>query len=240
MTELIPIRERHGFEFTEIYTNSIGILLVKESIEVVSPAIAQVFGGILETNVLSKEYPQSLEEFKEIILQYHGHAWTIIYPLGPCMEAQACDVSTILKTRCIYIAYEDTSGWLVYTLFDQGKRIEEYATGTDYTLEVFGVEPENLLELVLEKEAQGTPLASSWDIRQWNIYFVEGSYCYQFRSEEYTAKKEQLLDTFKFLDTLLRNQDAWLPDWDYLPGLGVLTVEDAKSDNFVRVDALQY
>lgn len=240
MTELIPIRERRGFEFSDIYTNSIGILFVKESIEVVSPTIAQVFGGVLETNVLCKEYAESLEEFERIILQYQGHAWTIIYTLCPCMEAQVWDVSTILKTRCIYIAHEDTSGWLIYKLFDQGKRIEEYATGTDYTLEVLGVEPEKLLELVLEKEAQGTQLASSWDIRQWNIYFVEGSSCYKFRSEEYTAKKEQLLDTFKFLDTLLRNQDAWLPDSDYLPGLGVLTVEDAKSDNFVRVDALQY
>ncbi|MBD2447231.1 hypothetical protein H6G76_08635 [Nostoc sp. FACHB-152] len=240
MTESIPIRGRRGFEFSGIYPNSIGILLVKESIEVVSPAIAKVFGGVLETNVLGKEYPWSQERFKRIVLQYQGHAWTIIYPLGPCIEAEVCEVSNILKTHCIYIAHEDTSGWLIYKLFDQGKCIEEYGTGTDYTQEVLEIEPENLLELVLEKEAQGTPLASGWDPRQWDIYFVEGYSCYKFRSEEYTTTKEQLLDTFKFLDTLLRNQDAWLPDWDYLPWSEVLNAEKANADDFVRVDALHY
>lgn len=240
MNQEVPIQEKRGFEFSGLYINPIGILLVKAPIEEVSPLASEIFGGKLDVNVIGKQFPFNLQLWRRIVFQYRGHSWTIILFLRPVENNTAKLISKILKTRCIYIAYEDKSGWLNYSLFDQGDCIEVYQWGTVSQKEVWESKSNNLLQLIPANEARKTWLGINCNPQQWDIYVVEDSSCYRFCSDEYAVTKEELLDSNKLLDTLLRNQDAWLPDWDYLPLPEVLTAEHPNANNFVRLDAIYF
>lgn len=248
------VSERRGFEGSEWFGNSIGVLLVKAPIERASPVLARCSGeGLtLETDVLGQIVKGF--GFHQLIFQYCGHPWTILYALGPCEDEKAQKISEELETRCIFIAYEDTSNCSEYRLFNRGKNIEEYHWGTDYKAEMlesmFGIVPENLLDFVIEREAAGNPVDAWYDPRQWDIcwdtYYFEDwdGDSYWFRSTERTATKEQIRDSQTFLDTLLRDEEAWLPGADYAPitwsesSLCPVQAYKAEGSIFIRVDVL--
>ena len=238
MSEL-PLSERRGFELSNFGCNQLGILMVKAPIEEVSPTLTQWLHGKLEINVFGKAY-DIYRRRSHLLFQYCGHDWTILFPYYICQTDTVSRLSQQLETRCIYLETEDTSGCDSYSLWDSGTCIEEFNWGCDYTEEVFGIEPQELLEYAIEREKQGNPIPSGWDPRRWDIYCFSDLSSYQFRSTLNTATEAEVLETYKFLDTLLRAQNAWLPAWDYLPDGdgGKIHAEGAKAEDFVRVDLI--
>ncbi|MCC3531206.1 MAG: hypothetical protein JGK21_24775 [Microcoleus sp. PH2017_22_RUC_O_B] len=240
MTSEVALSKRRGFQFRELEANKIGILLVKAPIELTSPVIAQVFGGHLKLNIWGRQYHPS-DCWMILIYQYQGHPWSIVFPINVCAQTKVSQVSKSLKTRCIYLQHEDTSASYAYQLFDRGKCIEEFDWGTDYTEEVFDISPQELPQYVEEMEAQGTPIADSWNPNKWDIYITSGSHVgYKFRTEQSTVRvtEDDLRKPKVFLDFLLRRQDAWLPDCEHIPWGEIVKAENANSEDFVRVDGL--
>ncbi|MEG3833491.1 hypothetical protein QUB36_29490 [Microcoleus sp. AT8-B1] len=240
MISEVALSKRRGFQFIELEANKVGILLVKAPIELSSPVIAKVFGGNLELNVWGKQYHPS-DCWMSLIYQYKGHPWSIVFPINVCVDSKVSQVSESLKTRCIYLQNEDTSGCSAYQLFENGKCIEEFEWGVDYTEEVFEISPQELPEYAEEMEARGTPIADGWNPKKWDIYITSGTHVgYKFRTEECTLKvtEDSLRDSRLFLDFLLRRQDAWLPDYEYIPWGEIIKAESANADDFVRVDGI--
>lgn len=234
MSEL-PLSERRGFEFSDFGCNRIGILMVKAPIEEVSPILTQWLYGRLENNVLG----QANDWCSKLLFQYCGHDWTIVFPFDILATNTVSQLSQQLETRCIYLEYEDTSDCFGYRLFDRGTCIEEFNWGCDYTEEIFGIKPEELLEYAIEREKQGNPILSSWDPRTFDVYCFDDYRSYAFRSTLNTATEAEVIEIDKFLDTLFRAQDAWLPDWDYLPCEEKIQAVRAKAEDFVRVDLIR-
>ena len=234
MSEL-PLSERRGFEFSDFGCNRIGILMVKAPIEEVSPILTQWLYGRLENNVLG----QANDWCSKLLFQYCRHDWTIVFPFDICATNTVSLLSQQLATRCIYLEYEDTSDCSAYRLFDRGTCIEEFNWGCDYTEDFLGIEPEELLEYAIEREQQGAPIPSGWDPRSWDFYCFDDYRSYAFRSSLNTATETEFIETDKFLDTLLSAQNAWLPDWDYLPAESEIKAVSAKAEDFVRIDLIR-
>jgi hypothetical protein len=236
------IFERRGLEFLFWQNNTLGILMVKAPIKLVSPVISSVLNGVLEIDVFGKQYdPYSSRH--HVLSQYRGHDWTIIFDFDVCASATVTKISEQLQSDCIYLETEDVSDWASYQLFEKGNIIEELHWGTDYTEEFLEIEPEDLLALVQKKEAEGNPLSSNWDPRQWDIYFVDGLTNYKFRSSKCKATKEEVQNQEVFLNKLFNVQDAWLPAWEYLPQILLFPslgeIDDSRlcvKGDFVRVD----
>lgn len=74
---------------------------------------------------------------------------------------------------------------------------------------------------------------------KWNVYCFQGLSSYKFRSSLRTATETEVLDTNNFLNTLLCAQDAWLPDWDYLPWGQTIAAAKVKAEDFVRIDLIR-
>lgn len=236
------ISERRGLEFLIWQENTLGVLMVKAPIELVSPVICSVFNGVLEIDVFGKQYdPYSSRH--HVISQYRGHDWTIIFVFDVCADATVTKISEQLQSDCIYLITEDTSGCSSYILFEKGSIIEELHWGTDYTEEFLGIDYKDLLEFAQQKEAQGDPLSANWNPRAWDIYFVDEYRNYKFRSNKYKATMEEIQNEEVFLDKLFKVQDAWLPDWEYFPQMFLVleAFEDLKlctEQDFVRVDVV--
>ncbi|MGI0485704.1 hypothetical protein ACN4EK_09730 [Pantanalinema rosaneae CENA516] len=241
MTAEIALSNRRGFQFNELEMNTIGILLVKAPIDSVSPAIATEFGGSLDQNIWGQPCDPD-HGWRSLIFQYKEHPWTIVLPIDVCLESQVSQFSGLLKTQCIYLQHEDTSSCSAYHLFDNGKCIEEFDWGDDYTEEFLEISASELPEYAEQMEAQGTPLPDQWNPKQWDIYITSGSYVgYKFRSEACPADitEAHLKETTLFLDSLLHRQDAWLPDYPYIPWGETIAAEAATADDFVRVDGIR-
>lgn len=240
MTSEVSLSKRRGFQFRELEANKVGILLVKAPIELTSPAIAKVFGGNLELNIWGKQYHPS-DCWMRLIYQYQGHPWSIVFPIDVCEEIKVSQISESLKTRCLYLEHEDTSGCSSYQLFDRGKCIEVFEWGVDYTEEVFEISPQELPAYAEEMEARGTPISDYWNPKKWDIYITSGTHVgYKFRTEEPTIEvtEDNLREPKLFLDFLLRKEDAWLPDYEYIPWGETIEAESANAEDFVRVDGI--
>jgi hypothetical protein len=236
------ISKRRGLEFHWWRENTLGLLMVKAPIELVSPIVSSVLNGILEIDVLDKSYAP-LSNGCRTIHQYQGHKWTIVFSFDICASSTVAKISEQLQSNCIYLVTEDTSGTASYQLFENGKIIEELDWGCDYTEEFLGVEPEDLFEFAQEREKAGNPLSQYWDPRQWDIYFVDEYGSYKFRSNKYKATSEEVQNTEIFLDRLLQDRDAWLPSYEYFPSIFPLIegLDDfmlCVKEDFVRVDVI--
>ena len=231
--EQIPLSKRRGFEFSELMRNKLGILLVKASIEKVSPTVVELLNGILETDVFGREHNFG---WGCILSQYREHDWTIVFPFDICAGSTVLQISKMLETYCIYLQHEDTSSCSSYELLHCGNRIEEFQWGCDYIEEVWGIAAEKFFQFAREREASGNPLPFGWNPNSWDIYCIRGYSSYQFRSSINKATEAEVIDTNKFLDTLLRHQNAWLPDWECLPYGGEHS--QVNAEDFVRVDLI--
>jgi len=236
MPLLTQLSERRGFEFSGLGVNTLGILLIKAPIELVSPTISELLHGVLETDAFGREYDSYLRRYR-ILHQYRGHDWTIICPFDICASGTVAKISEQLQVDCIYLENEDTSGCSGYKLFVRGACVEEFDWGCDYTEEVWEVTPEEFPQFLKQREAEGNPLPPGWDYRQWNVYCLAG-YCYRFRSYTRAATCEEVKDTDRFLDKLFRAQDAWLPDWEYLPWSETIDGSQISASDLVRVDVI--
>jgi hypothetical protein len=232
----VPVPERRGFELSDFQLNGISILMVKAPIQQVSSKLATLLHGKLKIDVFRQDNDKPCGRHT-VIHQYVGHDWTIVFP-GGAMDT-AIQLSESLKTFCIYIAHGDTSGCSVYQLFYQGVCIEEFDWGCDYTEEFLGIDPKDLLEFAQEQDNKGEPLSDYWDPRQWHIYCFAGLSSYRFRSNIRTATESDVLDENKFLNTLLCAQDAWLPDWKYLPWTESFDISKVNINDFVRIDLIK-
>jgi hypothetical protein len=232
----VPVPERRGFDFSDFGTNNIEILMVKAPIQQVSSKLAKLLHGKLKIDVLSQDN-NTLFGRHTVVHQYAGHDWTIVFP-GGAMDP-VIQLSESLKTSCIYMQHGDTASCSRYQLFHQGVCIEEFDWGCDYTEEFFGIDPKNLLEFAQEQDNRGEPLSDYWDPRKWHIYCLHGLCSYKFRSNICSVKEADVLDEKNFLNTLLCAQDAWLPDWKYLPWTESFDISNVNIDDFVRIDFIK-
>jgi hypothetical protein len=232
----VPVPDRRGFDFSDFGTNNIEILMVKAPIQQVSPKLAKLLHGKLKIDVLSQDN-NTLFGRHTVVHQYAGHDWTIVFP-GGAMDP-VIQLSESLKTSCIYMQHGDTASCSRYQLFHQGVCIEEFDWGCDYTEEFLGVASEDLLEFAQERDAQGESLPDYWDPRKWGVCSFDGLRSYRFRSSICTATEVDVLDDEKFLNTLMCAQDAWLPDWDYLPWTESFDISKVNIENFVRIDFIK-
>lgn len=228
--DTLSYQERRGFDLNTFdFGGSTGFVLVKASIDKVSPILAEMFNGKLKTNVYGQEL--NVPRWLTTIHQYREHLWTIFY-LNVCREEFVRDISQRLMTQCIYFQYEDTSTWLGYIFFDNGEEIEEYQFGPDYREEY-----EEFKELMEDEMGDLTsePDPSEWDI-DVSDYDLDEQFL--FRSTERTVDKDDLLDKEKFMDDFFKLHDAWLPDWDYLPYEDRFTTNELSAEDFIRVDVI--
>lgn len=215
MTHTHELQSKRGFELAG-YTNSIGFALVKAPIELVGPLLATALGGILFPDVYGKKLHVS--RWLTTIHQYRGHAWTIFY-FDADEENVLCSLSDILDTRCIYFQYDDVTDWGGYKLYEHGSVVEEYHWGPDMN--------EDVLTLPASTEF--------WDIDMLDDEAMRYQFCSQIR----TVPRESVLSR-EFIHQFFLWQDAWLPNWEYLPYAETTYSAPAISttQEFVRVDAV--
>lgn len=237
----VSIFQRRGFEFSDLEQNKLGILMIESSITQVSPTVTNLLNGTLKTNVLKQvdESDHSCIPPGLAIFQYQQHNWTIIIPFDICASETVSQISKLLQTRCIYLQHENTSSCSSYILYEKGICIEEFCWGASYTEEIWEVLPEEFFQFAQKREAQGNPLPTRWNPKEWSIYCFEGYRSYQFRSNIRTVTQAEVIKVDKFLDFLLSGLEAWLPDWEYLPFMGQpIDRIKATAEDFVSVDII--
>jgi len=92
-----------------------GVMAVKASAPEVKKAVEAV--------MIFKEQPEILEIF-ELLEQVDSGSWTLA--LCGLFNEPAMELSRILKTRAVYLAYDDTSGLTYYEIYDQGNSVERF------------------------------------------------------------------------------------------------------------------
>ena len=140
-------------------------------------------------------------------------------------------MSRNLEADCIYFDHEDTSGWQRIALYQDGKCVEHYQFGVDYSDEL-SEWAEEMGESVPELTDAGIP----WD----TITTDNAGNQVLFRSTVRSATDEQLKRPVSFLDDFLSRRGAWLPGWDYLPDDQNGLAPRLRSSDLVRVDRLHF
>ena len=216
MARKFSIRSHRGFALND-FPGTFGFALVKAGIDSVTPVVAELHHGKPHLDVYGK-CPLKKGDYGLVVHQYTGHAWTIVQNrVRSLAEAfsKACGAPTISWI------FEDVSGWQEYVLFEEGKVVEEFLFGYDYSEEV--------------GDAARHP-AGNWQINESD---GDNQYLYASTSKKRTAT--EVMGGERFLDQLMKEQDASLPPLKYFPDFigRPIKVTGLTSDDFVRVDLIE-
>ncbi len=229
--------KQRGFNLGEP-GGTIGFVLVRADIETVSPAVSAMLGGNLSTDVYGNDRDDG--RWLTTVHQYKDHPWTL-FSMDVSMEEAIANLSRDLGAECIYFQYEDTSAWTGYSVYKTGELTESYFFGPDYSEEMaemaqmaddaikeMGIEPE-------EKAGENLGKEIRWDIDVTDDNEIQ----YLFFSTRRKANKKAVKDYQAFMDAFFKAEDAWLPDWEYLPyENGGITADALEKKDFVRVDVV--
>jgi len=241
MENNIQRRERRGYEVSSFPSSSEAVL-VKANIDTVSSTLASLHKGKLKIDIAKKniEIPNNCV----VIYQLKGHLWSMFLTNhtmsggfgGPKRNNHAQTLSKELHTLSILLEHEDTSGWTSYLLFKQGKEIEGYSFGYDYSVEIEDAfdEIEKMKEETTSKETTQAP------DRKLDIDITDGEDQILFYSKLRKVAEVEVKKRNKFIDAFFISQDAYMPDFDFFayPGEKLTDVASAK-DDFIRIDLMQ-
>lgn len=220
--ELSAIENKRGFDLKD-YACSFGYVLVKASIDEVSSTFAKLKSATLIKDV----YENSTEcsDFGFLVWQYFGHDWTM-FECGVCESKFPQNISGTLGIDAIYYEYEDTSDWEGYTFFRNGVSIEDYGFGADY-----------FEEIIESGEYEG----EEFDLQVQSYYkdYIKDEdrdYIFSFKSTIRNASDDEIKNEKKFLNDFFISQNAWLPNYEYMPYFEENGNTQLSKSLFVRVD----
>ncbi|MEL7246088.1 MAG: hypothetical protein AAGM40_27705 [Cyanobacteria bacterium J06573_2] len=214
------IENKRGFDLDD-YPGSFGYILIKAGIDEVSSTVAK----LKSTTVVKYLYTNFSErsDYGYLVWQYFGHDWTM-FEYGVCQPKLPQKISKILKTDSIYYEYEDTSGWEGYSFFRNGVEIEGYSFGLDY----------------FEEMAESAEYAEEeFDLQsQYDSYIKDENrdYLFSFRSSIRNASDDEIKNENKFLNRFFISQNAWLPDYNFMPYVDENGKIDLPKSLFYRID----
>ncbi|MDX2213295.1 MAG: hypothetical protein SFY66_08405 [Oculatellaceae cyanobacterium bins.114] len=202
-----PISQKRGCELGDIWSYSVDfeIILVRADIEQVNFALAEIFNGLIEADI---DIQESGDKLHALVFQFQGHSWTS-FLFFTHRDNLAQKVSEHLKTKCIHFGYGDTTGWAEYTLYQIGERAEAYAFGTNYS-------EEEVPEWAQDTDGFQDEPVHEFN-RSWNLIVTtsDESTRHKFFSVKRRATSTEIQNPDQFLDTLFKEQDAWLPTLKY-------------------------
>lgn len=208
----MELADRRGLALTEL-PGSTAFALFCADLDSVGDALAAALGVAVERGV-SPERAQAGPLF-----QHAGQAWTVCYwPV--CAEAQVAKVAAELGCEALYWQFEDTSGWFGLELFEGPTSRLAYSYGPDY--------PDELAEYaeMMGGEVPDPARSGTWDV----VASAEGT---QYWLRGGVLTEAEATSGEALVDRLLRERDAWLPDWAHIP------VSAAGCAGLDRVDCAQ-
>jgi hypothetical protein len=117
-------------------------------------------------------------------------------------------------------------------LIEHGEVIEHYMFGPDYRAEM-----EEWAEEIHEESQDPTDHGIPWDLN-----LTDGKCQYLFRSTRRSVSETEAQAPQRFLHAFFVEQDAWLPDREYLPTVdsnGFCQTSALKKTDFEEVDLIQ-
>jgi len=124
--------------------------------------------------------------------QLEGSAWTVL----SADEDTAKKLSDELDTDAIHFAFGDASGWMIYSFFQKGEKVESYGFGEDYSEEM---------------EEMGAEYTSPWDVET-----SDGETQWGFSSKLRKASEQEIQKGEAFIDEFFKSRNAYL-GWEALP-----------------------
>ncbi|MEM7713656.1 MAG: hypothetical protein AAF349_08800 [Cyanobacteria bacterium P01_A01_bin.68] len=197
------IENKRGFDLKD-YACSFGYVLVKAPIDEVSSTFAKLKSATLIKDVYDNS--KECSNFGFLVWQYFGHHWTM-FECGVCESKFPQNISGTLGIDAIYYEYEDTSDWEGYTFFRNSVNIEDYGFGTD-----------SFEEMIESGEYEG----EEFDLQVQSYYkdCIKGEdrdYIFSFKSTIRNASDDEIKNENKFLNDFFISQNAWLPDYNFMP-----------------------
>ena len=142
---------------------------------------------------------QSTDEFLDCIaFQPQGSDYTLIFYVEFGSEiAQA--LSARLATRVVYLWDEDVSGWIEYSVYENGKEAECFLFGFNYEEEMSTAD-ESHEPRPIEEKAQG-----------WDTFATDGDSDFFFRSSLARCDAEAIKNGLTFIDQRFKELDVSVP-----------------------------
>ncbi|MBI3925442.1 MAG: hypothetical protein HY319_07885 [Armatimonadetes bacterium] len=190
---------KSGFELGREAYDEVGFVLVQGDVQKVSEHLA----GIRQTRVRPDVYGRQIKGDGILLFQPRGSRWTVFgYFTGEDQLPRR--LSEELSTTVLYYYHEDTSGWTYFSEYAQGKKVETFTFGIDYS-EEFG-------EFIGEDDGQTSDEGKPWDHN-----LKAGGQQILFRSTKRQVPEQQLLQTEAFLNQGFEERAAWLPPAECIP-----------------------
>ncbi len=221
--EASVIENKRGFDLKD-YACSFGYVLVKAGIDEVSSTLAKLKSATVIKDLYSNFAECS--DYGYLVWQYFGHDWTMSR-YGVCQSEFSQNLSKILETDCIYYEYEKTSSWQGYTFFRNGVEIEGYSFGIDYYQE-------------MAESAEYTE--EEFDLESCYDSYIKDEnrdYLFLFLSKIRNASDDEVKNDKTFVNNFFISQNAWLPNYEYMPYFDENGHIELSKSLFVRVDFLK-
>ena len=154
-----------------------GVMAVKASV----PQVRNAVGAV----TLFKVHPEVQAIFK-LLEQVDSGPWTLA--LCGHFYDSAVELSSILKTRAVFLGYDDCTGLICYEIFDRGNSVERFKSSDDPSSKA---KSESKLLCKMSVNTDG-----------WNV---------TFESRLKTATKAALADDRRFIDQRFKELGICLP-----------------------------
>lgn len=165
------------------------------------------FGGNIDV-VIVESNPASLNssdcvlsiESEGSFKRRQGHHWSAWNPgssgYSYRLEFLARKISREFSIKSIFFSYGDASGWMQYTLFDQGTIVEEYSFGINYD--------DDMLEAGMDPHQ---------DLKEATVVSANEDEKFIFWSSVRSKSDSEICGGETFIDEFLRSHNAYI-GWD--------------------------
>jgi hypothetical protein len=229
-----PIAERRGLQGSMHLPDSLCAMLVRADVEPTARALARE----LKTKKWRKNVPRNelpdcdLYAPRFYPFQYRGHSWTTVVHRCAFDDLVSRKLSSVLKTRTVWVDHEDTSGSYDYIAFDRGRLTEAFhlADWREFHVltpaEMVAVEERGVFNFAAQ------PFYCVSRIRKLNVADFK-ALCKKVR-KPFGEHLDRLFDEF------LRSQDAFLGFNIFdVPGKEYFPLAEASDNEISRIDVIE-
>lgn len=185
------LAKKRGYAIKD-WSNEVVYVFVKMDADKAAELLARHVQGNVTKNVFGKEVD---DEAGTIVFQFAGHPWSVFAMGSGALETL---VQALSRDADVIVCWNsDFNGWSGVDVYRGGEEVEAVHWG--YASDAFG---------------KDDTAASLWQSRE-NV----GEELYQFRSKLRKVAPADLQKGEAFVDSMLRQHDAYLPDLNDMPWL---------------------
>jgi hypothetical protein len=225
MPDLWP--EPFGFYNDREHGGSCAIVCVAAPLDRVSPAVAAREQYVVEADVYGRKPAGGVGL---LAWQYADHPCSLFVTrtASPYLAELSAELGCVVAAY----EYEKVSDWEQLRVYADGRCVESYAYGLDYSEEFEGLEEE--LGDDAPKREEPSDDGEPFDHR-----IVKGGNEYRFRSDRRKVPAKSVVKIDEMLDGIAKHYRLVFPEWERTPGEERGVIGGLKAKAFARVDVLR-